>query len=89
MANIVDKFSVQFWNRSFYCTVRFPDGSSQELKSAADLNCAGWQAKIAAAWDAHINPPLEPAPVTLNGATKEQVVAKVKDRGWTAKDLGL
>jgi hypothetical protein len=89
MADTVDKFSVRFWNGSFYATVKFPDGSSQELKSDTDLTYAAWQTKIGAAWDAIVNPPPEPKPVTLDEATVEQVAAEIKEKGWTAKDLGL
>lgn len=89
MADIVTQFGLKLWNGAYYCAVRFPDGASQELKSPDDLTYKQWQEKITVAWDAHINPPPEPQPVTLDDATKEQVAAEIKERGWTAKDLGL
>jgi len=89
MADIVDKFGVRLWNGFYYCTVKFPDGFSQELKSATDLNYAQWQEKITVAWDTHINPPPISQPVTLDEATKEQVATEIKERGWTAKDVGF
>ena len=90
MANVVDQFTVKFWNGSFYAQVRFPDGTSQELKSATDINYAGWQAKISAAWDAIQNPPPPPySEVTLVEATVDDVKAKIAEMGWTAEDLGL
>lgn len=54
---IVDKFSVKFWNGQYYCSVIFPDGSRQELKSATDLTFSGWQAEIEKAWAASQVPP--------------------------------
>jgi hypothetical protein len=87
--DVVDKLGLKFWNGFYYCTVRFPDGTSQELKSAKDLTYTQWQAKVIVAWDAHQNPPPEPKPTTLDDATKEQVAAEMKERGWTAKDVGL
>ena len=56
MADIVDKFEVKFWNGFYYCSVRFPDGTSQELKTADDLTYTKWQEKIKAAWEIHIEP---------------------------------
>lgn len=58
--DIVNQFGIRFWNNFFYCTVRFPDGASQELKSATDLTYKQWQEKIAAAWSAHTAPPPPP-----------------------------
>lgn len=57
MADVVSKLeSVKFWNGFYYCTVRFPDGASQELKSAEDLTYTQWQEKVKVAWDAHTAP---------------------------------
>lgn len=89
MPDVVDKFTVRSWNGSFYATVRFPDGTSQELKSDTFLDWPGWQGKISAAWDAIQNPPKPPEPVTLDGASTAEIAAEIKERGLTAKDLGL
>jgi len=89
MADVVSQFVMKLWNGSYYCTVKFPDGASQELKSDADLTYAQWQVRIGAAWAARQNLPEPVEPVTLETATIEQVAAAIKERGWTAKDLGL
>jgi len=59
---IADKFSLKLWNDAYYCSVVFPDGTRQELKSDADLTYSQWQAKIDAAWAAKQVP--EPQPKT-------------------------
>ena len=87
--NVVNDFHVKLWNGSYYAQVKFPNGQSQELKSATDLNFAGWQQKITAAWEAIQNPPKPPESVLLDAATKEQLAQRIKDLGLTAKDLGL
>jgi hypothetical protein len=87
--NVVDQFHLKFWNGSYYAMVKFPNGQSQELKSATDLNFAGWQAKIKTAWEAIQNPPVPPEVVTLEAATKEQLAEQIKKLGLTAEDLGL
>lgn len=46
------KFTVNYWNNSFYCKVVMPDGTTQELKSDEDLTYTQWQEIIKAAWDA-------------------------------------
>jgi hypothetical protein len=87
MADVVDKFSVRFWNGEYYCAVKLSDGSSQELKSATDLNYTQWQTRISAAWaEKQIPPVVEP---TLAGATKEEIAAECQRRHYTAADLGL
>ena len=60
MADVVTDFNVKLWNGTYYCTVRFPDNTSQELKSPTDLTYTQWQEKITAAWDAHNTPIPEP-----------------------------
>ena len=60
MADIVDSFGVRLWNGVYYCKVKFPDGSKQELKSKDDLTYSQWQGKIKEAWEAHIEPVSEP-----------------------------
>lgn len=60
MDNIVDKFGVRFWNGFYYCKVIFPDGVSQELKTADDQTYTQWQVKIKASWEEHIKPTPEP-----------------------------
>ena len=86
--DVVDKFTVRLWNDAYYAKVTFPDGTKQELKSDNDLTYGQWQERIAAAWEAAQQPDPN-APVLLDAATLEQVAALVKERGWTAKDLGL
>jgi hypothetical protein len=56
MADIVDSFGVKLWNGCYYCTVKFPDGAKQELKSNEDLTYSQWQGLIKQAWEAHITP---------------------------------
>ncbi len=55
--NIVDKYTLKFWNNTYYCLVRFPDGSSQELKSDKDLTYTGWQELITKTWEEKDKPP--------------------------------
>jgi hypothetical protein len=59
MADVVDKFGVKLWNGTYYCIVKFPDGTSQELSSKTDLTYSQWQTKIKEAWDASQKPPPE------------------------------
>lgn len=90
MADVVNKLMLGSpWNGYYWCVVKFPDGTSQELKSSTDLNYTQWQEKVKMAWEIHINPPVEPKPVALDEATAEQVAAEIKERHWTAKDIGL
>jgi hypothetical protein len=70
MADIVDKYESRKWNGEYYCKVRFPDGTVQELKSAVPLNYDEWQAKITAAWEAHIAPPPAPEKCTCPACGK-------------------
>ncbi len=88
-ANVVDEFRLKLWNGAYYASVRFPNGQTQELKSDTDITYTQWQVKIKAAWKAIQNPPAPVEPVTLDAATTEQLAAKIKELGLTAKDLGL
>jgi hypothetical protein len=54
----MDNFTLKFWNGSYYATVRFPDGTSQELKSTEDLTYTQWMEKIDKAWAASQIPPV-------------------------------
>lgn len=56
----MDEFIIKFWNGQYYCKIRFPDGTKQELKSKDDLTYTQWQEKIKAAWETHQNPDPEP-----------------------------
>lgn len=70
MADVVSQFGVKLWNGQYYCTVRFPDGTSQELKSPDDLTYKQWQEKIATAWSAHIEPVPQPGECTCPNCKK-------------------
>jgi hypothetical protein len=54
--DVVDSFGVKLWNGAYYCTVKFPDGTKQELKSKEDLTYSQWQGMIKTAWEVHQNP---------------------------------
>lgn len=73
MPDIVPKLDLKFWNGFYYCTVRFPDGTSQELKDANDLTYNQWQKKISAAWSAHIEPVPGPTECQCPACKKEFV----------------
>lgn len=75
----VEKFTLRLWNGSYYCAVKFPDGTSQELKSTTDLNYKQWQVKIEDAWKAHIAPPPEPKP-DLAAFTTDELKAELAKR---------
>jgi len=60
--DIVNEFMLSFWNKAYYCKVKFPDGYSAELKSDVDMTYKQWQEKIKTAWEDHIKPPQEPEP---------------------------
>jgi len=57
----MDKFEIRLWNGQYYVTVKFPDGTKQELKSSYDLTYTQWKEKIEKAWaDSQIpEPPAE------------------------------
>jgi hypothetical protein len=63
----MDKINLKFWNGFYYCTVRFPDGTSQELKSAEDLTYTQWRAEIKKVWESRIvsQPSTEPCTCPL------------------------
>ena len=60
MADVVSKFDLRFWNGFYYCSVRFPNGAKQELKSSTDLTYKKWQEKINVAYEEHIKPTSKP-----------------------------
>ncbi len=70
MADITDRLSLKFWNGFYYCTVKFLDGTSQELKSDKDLTYTEWQAKVKAAWETHTAPPPPPKECTCPACKK-------------------
>jgi hypothetical protein len=70
MPNVVEKFGVKFWNGSYYCSVVFPNGTRQELKSDADLTYTQWQVEIQKAWDASQVPEPKPGQCTCPACKK-------------------
>lgn len=54
----MDKFQLKFWNGQYYATVKFPDGTLQELKSNEDLTYKQWEEKLEKAWAGSQIPPV-------------------------------
>ena len=57
----MDKFELKIWNGQYYCSVKFPNGLTLELKSTDDLTYTQWKEKIEKVWnDSQIpEPPAE------------------------------
>ena len=56
----MDKFEIKLWNGSYLAKVKFPDGTTQELKSKDDLTYTQWQVLIDKAWEEKQKPIPEP-----------------------------
>ena len=54
-----EKFQISYWEmtKTYECKGKFPDGSTFNLTSDADLTYTQWKEKIKAAWQAAQEPP--------------------------------